>query len=68
MVAPGRPGEIAKKVSASIALATLDDLFGKPRYWDLATLDNGLGEPRRWAWRAEIMALSYLHDGFGEHR
>ena len=51
MVVLGRPGEIAngkKKASESIALAGLDDPFGKPRYWDLAALDDGLGEAR-WA-------------------
>ena len=48
MVVLGRPGEIAneKKASASIALAGLDDPFGKPRYRDLAALDDGLGEAR----------------------
>ena len=50
MVVLGRPREIAheKKASESIALAGLDDPFGKPRYWDLAALDDGLGEAR-WA-------------------
>ena len=46
MVALGRPGEIAKKVSESTALASLGDPLGKPRYGDLAALDDGLGEAR----------------------
>ena len=65
MVVLGRPGEIAheKKASESIALAGLDDPFGKPRYWDLAALDDGLGEAR-WAWRTDVVALPNLHGGF----
>ena len=66
MVVLGRPGEIAhekRKASESIALAGLDDPFGKPRYWDLAALDDGLGEAR-WAQNPEMIVMSNLHDGF----
>ena len=42
----GSPWGDCKKVLESIALASLDDPFGKARYWDLAALDDGLGEAR----------------------